>query len=1315
MRIKKLKLVFTLTLLIGAVFLFNNIIKEIAFAFTTCGDTVTFTYKGSSVTYGTVSSSGKCWLDRNLGASQVATSYNNADAYGDLFQWGRLDDGHQTRTSGITTTLSSSDNPGHSNFIYGMGSPSDWRSPQNNNLWQGVSGTNNPCPLGWRLPTYAEWDTERASWGQQNYNGAFTSPLKLTAAGLRFDDNASLGYVGSAGYYWSGTVIGGYAHNLYLGGSSADMAAFNRALGFTVRCILANTVTFPTVMTNTAIGDTETLRVYFYGNLANLGGDTTCEVWFDYGPYNPSNPSSYGYSTSKMNLTAPTDPFSSFIAIPVNEVYHFRAVAKNAAGTAYGGDKQVVIYESPSGEREVVTPGDDLNPPTVTISGAPASWQNTDAQATVLCLDSGSGCDNTTFKIKTHTSNPTTCSINYADYTVSSPAAISSHYWICGVAKDLRGNVGVSTPVEFKIDKIKPATGITNPPDDSWQKDDFTVTLDDSDDGDSGLVSGTAGCEYFINDINYATHTTGIIKRQCDPVSRVVLVGTLTSDICAEDRVGTFGESTCRVNSRSFDNAGNNSGWKSASYKIDYTYPAVGKPSCSAASGDCIIGPSCTTALQGEEMKFCATLSDSLGKITGCSFYVDGTTIGTATVSPIPCENGENCKVSINYAFPSFGNHVVYFRCHDAAGNYADGESTTVTLTTNHPPEIISGPSYTTSPCSEPTIQPDCNVNFSVSATDADGDPLYYTWIFSDGGSSIQQNPSHHYYIAGTYPVTVTVSDGRGGITAKGINIQVTEGSLAVDLCAGLESTISISCSKHLSTRSPVNNLKLKALVTGSMTGSIHYQFDCENDGTYDYDYTTQNPPGSNENPLTTPGICNYVKSTGGNLTVIDSFNNETMIASKTNLTITVDGKLKLTVDASACVGDCSEIKADDTCGPKPAGENGLAACKRCDGSSLTSVNVSAFVDSEGLNTCSGACASYCSSGSCIGADTGAGTCTVATNARVSSGGDGYCSSAICLVNKKSNGAVCSLGSECFSTYCADGVCCNSACTGDFCKICDSRSNAGAGTCGYVNSASVDPDGNCEPTGCNTGNCSGTGYTCGYYTSGQRGCSTCQACNASGVCTAQTVDGVAATALGCTAGNEACRRCNNGTCTFYTTDQHGCAADYVCNASGNCVIITQTCYSGSTPQTTNWGTNLYGCSGANTRCYGGVCRTCDSDGYLYSDSCSGCAGQGGLGCWRRERPATTYVSCLSICSNFGGCVDARWNDTGGCTVCKYFHPSFACNTASNAFVCSYDPNSFFRIIPYTVGTNCMTQIGGYMCNVCDASVNNYTRLCVCQY
>jgi uncharacterized protein (TIGR02145 family) len=199
---------------------------------------VTFTYNGSTVTYGTVTSANNvCWLDRNLGATQVATSSSDAAAYGDLFQWGRLDDGHQVRTSPTTTTLSNSDVPGHGNFILAPNNPCDWRSPQNPNLWQGVNGTNNVCPDGYRLPTQAEWDTERLSWNTNNAAGAFTSPLKLTMAGYRTFNNGSVYYEGAHGLYWSSTVGGILAWRLAFDSSNAFVVNDYRAFGYSVRCL----------------------------------------------------------------------------------------------------------------------------------------------------------------------------------------------------------------------------------------------------------------------------------------------------------------------------------------------------------------------------------------------------------------------------------------------------------------------------------------------------------------------------------------------------------------------------------------------------------------------------------------------------------------------------------------------------------------------------------------------------------------------------------------------------------------------------------------------------------------------------------------------------------------------------------------------------------------------------------------------------------------------------------------------------------------------------------------------------------------------
>ena len=188
---------------------------------------------------------GDTWMDRNLGASQQATAYDDYLAYGALFQWGRSSDGHEciTWTNSTTgtpdngTTTTNADNPANALFITESNSPYDWRVNQDGTLWTGTAGVNNPCPSGYRVPTDTELDNERASWSSQNYNGAYASPLKFVVAGYRRGSNGALYDAGSLGFYWSSTVDGIYARRLYFYDSLANMDSYLRVRGFSVRCI----------------------------------------------------------------------------------------------------------------------------------------------------------------------------------------------------------------------------------------------------------------------------------------------------------------------------------------------------------------------------------------------------------------------------------------------------------------------------------------------------------------------------------------------------------------------------------------------------------------------------------------------------------------------------------------------------------------------------------------------------------------------------------------------------------------------------------------------------------------------------------------------------------------------------------------------------------------------------------------------------------------------------------------------------------------------------------------------------------------------
>jgi len=177
---------------------------------------------------------GKTWMAKNLGAESIATSITDATSFGDLYQWGRNNDGHQLRNSEITTLLSNSTNPNHSLFILGS---SNWMVNQIDDLWQESNGINNPCPEGFRLPTEQEFEAERYTWTSNNAEGAFNSPLKLSIGGARSRMSGEIGNVGTFVGYRTSTINGDKVKLLGVSLSDAFMGSRDRADGNCIRCI----------------------------------------------------------------------------------------------------------------------------------------------------------------------------------------------------------------------------------------------------------------------------------------------------------------------------------------------------------------------------------------------------------------------------------------------------------------------------------------------------------------------------------------------------------------------------------------------------------------------------------------------------------------------------------------------------------------------------------------------------------------------------------------------------------------------------------------------------------------------------------------------------------------------------------------------------------------------------------------------------------------------------------------------------------------------------------------------------------------------
>jgi len=213
---------------------------------------VTFTYKGQPVTYTTVrGSDGKIWLQQNLGSAQVATSQADADSYGDLFQWGRWDDGHQARNSSIINAPSTN-NPsalvGVNSFIIGSSASSWWGGNASSDQWtaNNASAVNqaigaDPCKAigqGWKMPSQADWTSAVNAASISNPTSAFNSKLKLPAGGYRGNTDGGFTYVGQRGYFWSSDVATTGGKYLYVGTTIANPSSgAPRGQGASVRCI----------------------------------------------------------------------------------------------------------------------------------------------------------------------------------------------------------------------------------------------------------------------------------------------------------------------------------------------------------------------------------------------------------------------------------------------------------------------------------------------------------------------------------------------------------------------------------------------------------------------------------------------------------------------------------------------------------------------------------------------------------------------------------------------------------------------------------------------------------------------------------------------------------------------------------------------------------------------------------------------------------------------------------------------------------------------------------------------------------------------
>lgn len=206
------------------------------------------------------------FMDRNLGATTVAPAAISSQ--GLLYQWGRKDPfpasysvssgveptlygsvttvtRRQTSSSSSTVLVNTVKNP--LTFYYGTSSNSyDWysttSSTHNNTLWGATKTVYDPCPVGWKVPS---WNGTASPWeglttsGTWNDGYSFPSIGYYPAAGYRnYSSSGALTSVGSIGVNWSATAYNGNAYDLDIDNTNV-MPHDNtqRAAGLSVRCV----------------------------------------------------------------------------------------------------------------------------------------------------------------------------------------------------------------------------------------------------------------------------------------------------------------------------------------------------------------------------------------------------------------------------------------------------------------------------------------------------------------------------------------------------------------------------------------------------------------------------------------------------------------------------------------------------------------------------------------------------------------------------------------------------------------------------------------------------------------------------------------------------------------------------------------------------------------------------------------------------------------------------------------------------------------------------------------------------------------------
>lgn len=189
---------------------------------------------------------GKGIVIGNVVWAPVNCGYDKDHPFGKLYQWGRKDgqgyDGEPSDPTIEGTILASPDDAKADTFY------KNWPT-YDKGLW-GPSGSGNPCPAGWRVPTSSELETLRVlasaqgEWVTEKGIECFKVPigdaaLFIPSAGYRDYYGQAMKRQQKNASLWSCSSVEGSAphSNLYLNDASISIGNDPPSLGLSVRCV----------------------------------------------------------------------------------------------------------------------------------------------------------------------------------------------------------------------------------------------------------------------------------------------------------------------------------------------------------------------------------------------------------------------------------------------------------------------------------------------------------------------------------------------------------------------------------------------------------------------------------------------------------------------------------------------------------------------------------------------------------------------------------------------------------------------------------------------------------------------------------------------------------------------------------------------------------------------------------------------------------------------------------------------------------------------------------------------------------------------